>query len=878
MQRTISLIALCAAIGCGGENGAGTDFAQSHHGRAELAPDTFVPDPCANNPIGNAWDPDIGLPSSAALNQLSPSGTKLRIGIATTNLHYATLDKSNNPVGPAIDISCRLAVKLNLPIEFTTYADLPSLTAAFQAGAFEIGWAFDPLLADTSIMALATPYVSIPNTYAVLNNSPFQYVADVDVSHDPQYKVGTATGNSTQVYLAQHLNFAKLIKFTGTGAQTALLANPPQIDAVASGRAALTTFVTTGAGKDKARILPDNIFFANLAPFMHLNNPDGVCYLSDYLEAAKTSGLVLQALSRITPSVLDTGSTVSPALPTCTSPCANPIGSAWDPVIGKPSAAALKQLAPDDVLTVAINTGNGNVGTFNANTGVISGTGVDLACRLAAQLGLPLQLIKEDQNSLATNFPLNKWNIGIAANSVSSSVALLSPPPQFANSYIGVEVTYVVAMASTIKTVADVDNPGVKIGYVIGSAADNYLHANVKFATLQGFATLGAAQTSLKSKGGVTTVITGRPALVNFVTANPTFRVLSDYAFFDDSAPFMHQGNQDAVCFLSDYVEAAKTSGLIAQAIVRTAALGSTAGRRAEPALPTCAPNARCKSVTVMADGTCRAAASIDSGSDDADSDANCIQSPAGPFGLGVTNATLTCTDNAGNTSVCSANVTVVDTTPPVIACPADQTLECTDEGAVASFAPTATDNCGIAKVTCSPPSGTKFPEDLSPTLSTCTAVDGSGNAASCSFQVKVQDTLPPVVTTNPGDENGFIASLWPPNHSLHTISLSDCIASITDQCDGSAPATIVRVTSDELVKTHGKKGEDMVIVDGQIVQLRAERDGSGDGRVYTIFADVTDDDGNTTEVACKVQVPHDQSGAPAVDSGAVSCMGQGCP
>jgi hypothetical protein len=68
-----------------------------------------------------------------------------------------------------------------------------------------------------------------------------------------------------------------------------------------------------------------------------------------------------------------------------------------------------------------------------------------------------------------------------------------------------------------------------------------------------------------------------------------------------------------------------------------------------------------------------------------------------------------------------------------------------------------------------------------------------------------------------------------------------------------------------------------MVIVDGQAVQLRAERDGSGDGRVYTIFADVTDDDGNTTEVACKVQVPHDQSGAPAVDSGAVSCVGQGC-
>ena len=54
MQWTIRLIALCAAIACGGENGAGTEFAQHHPGRAELAPDTFVPHPlCANNPIGD---------------------------------------------------------------------------------------------------------------------------------------------------------------------------------------------------------------------------------------------------------------------------------------------------------------------------------------------------------------------------------------------------------------------------------------------------------------------------------------------------------------------------------------------------------------------------------------------------------------------------------------------------------------------------------------------------------------------------------------------------------------------------------------------------------------------------------------------------------
>jgi HYR domain/WD40-like Beta Propeller Repeat len=290
-----------------------------------------------------------------------------------------------------------------------------------------------------------------------------------------------------------------------------------------------------------------------------------------------------------------------------------------------------------------------------------------------------------------------------------------------------------------------------------------------------------------------------------------------------------------------------------------------------------CTPTAKCQNVTVSADGACHGSASINAGSsdNDGDDDTTCTQSPAGPFGLGSTQATLTCTDKAsGLTDSCSATVTVVDTTPPVIVCPADQTLECTNEGALATFAPTVTDNCGVTSVQCSPASGSTFPEAPSPSSVTCAAMDGAGNQSTCVSRILVQDTLAPVVATYPGVD-GFIASLWPPDRSLQTILLSDCIASIADQCDGTAPATVVRVTSDESVK--GKKSEDMVIVDGQTVQLRADRDGSGDGRVYTIFANVTDDDGNTAEVSCKVQVPHDQAGAPAVDSGVASCIGQGC-
>jgi hypothetical protein len=297
-----------------------------------------------------------------------------------------------------------------------------------------------------------------------------------------------------------------------------------------------------------------------------------------------------------------------------------------------------------------------------------------------------------------------------------------------------------------------------------------------------------------------------------------------------------------------------------------------------------CPPTANCQDATVSADATCHGSASINAGStdNDADNDVTCTQSSDGPFPLGKTQVTLTCVDKASQqSSTCSATVTVVDTTPPAIVCPANQTLECTDEGAIATFAPTATDNCGVASVQCSPPSGSTFPEDPSPTAHTCVAIDTSGNQASCGFQVAVNDTLPPIVTPQ-ADANGFSATLWPPNHSMQTVSLSDCIASIVDQCDGALPptaGTILQVTSDEAANGDGSGNTavDIVIVDGQTVQLRAERDSTGDGRVYTIFASFGDDDGNQTPITCKVQVPHDRKGTPAIDSGASYCVGQGC-
>jgi hypothetical protein len=83
-------------------------------------------------------------------------------------------------------------------------------------------------------------------------------------------------------------------------------------------------------------------------------------------------------------------------------------------------------------------------------------------------------------------------------------------------------------------------------------------------------------------------------------------------------------------------------------------------------------PAVSCRNVTVSADETCTADASIDNGSFDPDEEdtITLIQSPAGPYPLGETLVTLTVIDSQGESSSCQATVTVLDGTHPSIACP----------------------------------------------------------------------------------------------------------------------------------------------------------------------------------------------------------------
>jgi uncharacterized protein len=98
---------------------------------------------------------------------------------------------------------------------------------------------------------------------------------------------------------------------------------------------------------------------------------------------------------------------------------------------------------------------------------------------------------------------------------------------------------------------------------------------------------------------------------------------------------------------------------------------------------------------------------------------------------------------------------------------------------------------------------------------------------------------------------------LWPPNHQYVRVTAT---VSLFDNFDPHPTLVLVSVTSNEPDNGlgDGDMPDDIVILDDFTFDLRAERSGLGNGRIYTITYQATDSCGNTSIASATVFVPLD--------------------
>lgn len=177
-------------------------------------------------------------------------------------------------------------------------------------------------------------------------------------------------------------------------------------------------------------------------------------------------------------------------------------------------------------------------------------------------------------------------------------------------------------------------------------------------------------------------------------------------------------------------------------------------------------PTVTCPSnATLAADGSCTAVlpdyTSTAVGDDNCSAPANLVYSqnpaPSAVLPAGSQPVTITVTDQAGNTGTCIFTVTVTDQSAPVAICPGNQTViadaNCSATIGDYTSLVSASDNCsslGNLVIGQTPAPGSTIFTDTQITLS---VTDQSSNTGTCVFNVILQDTIDPVITTCPGDQ-----------------------------------------------------------------------------------------------------------------------------
>ena len=232
------------------------------------------------------------------------------------------------------------------------------------------------------------------------------------------------------------------------------------------------------------------------------------------------------------------------------------------------SPAAKAELAPTGKLRAGINFQNQLLTTLGPN-GEQGGVAVEFARELAKRLAVPLEIISyKSAGSLADAVSSGDWDISVLGDEPQRAAVIAFAPP-----LTEIYATYLVPSGSAIRSIAEVDRPGIRIVSPAKSAYDLYLSRTIKNAQLVQIAGTENAQKhfvdqKLEALGGL------RPGLLEFAPTMPGSRILDGNFTTVRHTVGTPKGRDAAAAYLREVVEDVKASGLVAQWIEKSGVKG----------------------------------------------------------------------------------------------------------------------------------------------------------------------------------------------------------------------------------------------------------------------------------------------------------------
>jgi polar amino acid transport system substrate-binding protein len=216
------------------------------------------------------------------------------------------------------------------------------------------------------------------------------------------------------------------------------------------------------------------------------------------------------------------------------------------------------ELTPKRVLRAAINLSNFLLVSGRHENGEPFGVAPDMAKAIGTALNVEVELVPfASPGEVVDAATHDKWDICLIGAEPARAEII-----HFTQAYVEILATYLVPAGSPLRSIADVDQSGVRIAVAERAAYDLWLVANIKQASLHHAQGIDAAF-DLFVNEKLEALACLKPRLLSDVEKLPGSRILDGQFTSVQQAIGTHKTNTASAAFLQDFVQNSIRNGFV---------------------------------------------------------------------------------------------------------------------------------------------------------------------------------------------------------------------------------------------------------------------------------------------------------------------------
>ena len=227
-----------------------------------------------------------------------------------------------------------------------------------------------------------------------------------------------------------------------------------------------------------------------------------------------------------------------------------------------------ESLAPTGKLRASLYLGGPTNVIVHPTTGEMKGVGYEIGKELARRLGIPYEpVIYKTPKLLVDDIESDNWDVAFIARSSTREKIM-----KFSETYLSLEQGFLVPTDSSIKTMEEVDRPGIRVGVPAGGSVISRVAGVLSDEQLVEVGMPRAA--ALIRSGAVDVFSANKGNLYQISDQLPGSRVLDGYFSVDEFALGIPTGRKIEMSLLNELIEEIKSQGLIEAASKRAGVRG----------------------------------------------------------------------------------------------------------------------------------------------------------------------------------------------------------------------------------------------------------------------------------------------------------------